>query len=249
MSYLESPASKNEEDSLISKELKKGVANYSDRLKDAFESGDVSKFEKLENKLKKKKKVLKSRTGQRESIVVAMMSSSLWLMASTYNISHNPNDYFPNLTGFWSNIFYVDYVLLIVFLGFTIAEEIIYQITNWRKRRNTTQYISDNEGDETNETEIDNLTNRFQKLVEDLNENYEPMKNRYKRRFNQYAIYSFVVYFVLLTIFIPFSIDILYHHTKRSSQRTLSGFFLFFFVIALPISFYYELSKYKKHQF
>ncbi|CAO4370769.1 unnamed protein product [Caenorhabditis nigoni] len=76
-------------------------------------------------------------------------------------------------------------------------------------------------GDEENEAEeyeidFENLKNRCQKLVKDLNENYEAMRNRYKRSSNHYRFYCIAGLFVANIMSVCSLIDNLFYKTEKS---------------------------------
>ncbi|PIC13880.1 hypothetical protein B9Z55_027471 [Caenorhabditis nigoni] len=203
-------------------------------------------FDELDDNLKKAKEILVSKIDEWKRDLRMMILALVVLMLHSIVLAGSSDFYYPNVTGFWY-IFIVDAVLLIAVLGITIAEEIIYQITDWKKRKNTTKKVSLENEDEQSETEIDDLNNRYQAMLKDLNENYEPMRNLYMRLRNQNAIYSFVMFFCLLTmIFIPSAIDNLYYNTERILWKYLLGVCQLFMDIIIPIHLCCVALNYKK---
>ncbi|CAO4370768.1 unnamed protein product [Caenorhabditis nigoni] len=227
--------------------MKNGFTNFLDRVKDddypeTFKLDEISTLEKLEEKLKKAKEVLESRMNKKNKYVWAIKLilfafSMLLIFALVGYMRENSNDNFsdgarPEIS-FWPKIaLLVDSVILIPLLVFTIVEEIVNQIANWKRRRNTKTKISLENGDkenEMNETEMDgeNLKNRCEKLVEDLNENYEPMRNRYKRLCNHYVFYQLhrsIRYFNDFGSLHGLSIDLFYKTEKSLSTLAVLQF-------------------------
>ncbi|CAO4370781.1 unnamed protein product [Caenorhabditis nigoni] len=228
---------------LILEELKKGVSDYSDELKDAFESRDISKFDELEDNLKKAKEVLVLRMDEWKENLRNMILLSVSLMIYSIALTFGS----PKVTGFWAKIYIMDAVIITTALGTKIVEVIIYRKTDWKRRKNTTEKVSVEDGDERNETELDDLNNRYQALLKDLNENYEPMRNRYMRLRNQNAIYTFVTYFCFLTMMsIPSAINNLYYNTERSLPKYFLGVVHLFMDIIIPIHLYFQFLNFKK---
>ncbi|PIC13899.1 hypothetical protein B9Z55_027481 [Caenorhabditis nigoni] len=243
MSDLEPLVSKNEEhlSSLISEVMKNGFANFLDRIKDddypeTFKSDDISTLEKLESKFKKAKEGLNSRIDKEKKdfwmlrlcLFVAMI---LIIFVINAIMNENSNDYFLGGTDFLPRIvLIVEAVFLIVLFIVTIFEEIIYQIANWRRRRNTKSKVSLEDGDEKNEPietgmDCENLKNRCQKLVEDLNENYEPMRNRYERLRNHNVFYHFVSFFIIVLMGISAVLDTFLYSTEKTMKKMCTGFY------------------------
>ncbi|PIC13887.1 hypothetical protein B9Z55_027475 [Caenorhabditis nigoni] len=231
MADLESPSSKKEENlrSTVSKKQKNIFAIYSDELKDALESGDVSTFEKLEGFLIEAKEVLAPSIDKKKKDVWHLTLVSFGLIFTTYMLIGLSEDFFLNGTGSWSKAFIVDTVILILLVGFIIVEKIINQIANWKRRRNTKITVSLEDGDEkkyqifTIGNDSEDMMNRYQKLVKDLNEYYIPMWNRFKRLYDRFALCSVVTFFVLLTMLTPSIIDDFFHNTEQSLQTTFFG--------------------------
>ncbi|CAO4370779.1 unnamed protein product [Caenorhabditis nigoni] len=235
MSKLESHASKKEEHSLISKELRKGFDDFSDELKaDAlsktFVSDEIAKLEKLEDKLKKKK--------ENFWLLVMLMMSIIFLSVGHY---FRPKD--QPTAGIWIRpAFKVAVVIFFFLLGFEVFEEIMDKITDWKRRRNMTTKVSLENADEKNEriffigTDYDYLMNRYQKLIKDVNENYEPMRNRYKRRFNRYVFYYVVGHLATLIIMICTAIEIFFYNTDP--RKTYMVITQLLGIILLPVACY-----------
>ncbi|CAO4370766.1 unnamed protein product [Caenorhabditis nigoni] len=227
--------------------MKNGFANFLDRLKDddypeTFKLDEISTLEKMEEKLKKAKEILEPRMDKKNKNVWAIKLIlfaifMLIIFAIVGGMRDNSNGYFSYGARFWPKIaLIVDAVVLILVLVFAIVEEIINQVANWKRRRNTENKVSLENGDEKNEpieTGIDceNLKDRCQKLIEDLNENYEPMRNRYKRLCNHYVFYGFVSLFIILLIMASIVIEDLFYSTKQNSQKGMSGILRFFVFI------------------
>ncbi|CAO4370763.1 unnamed protein product [Caenorhabditis nigoni] len=242
MSDLESLVSKKEEHlcSLISEELEKRFANFSDEPKvdefpRTFELDEISKLEKLEDKLKKAKEVLNSRIDKEKKDVWAikltlLLAMILIIFVITLIMNENSNDYFSDGTAFLLKVvLIVEAVFLILLFIFTVVEEIIYQIANRKRRRTTKHIVLLEDGDEKNEKKKDekdceNLKNRYRKLVEDLHDNYEPMRNRYQRLCNQYVFYRFVSFFIIVMMGISSVLDAFLYSTEEGLNKILRGF-------------------------
>ncbi|CAO4370775.1 unnamed protein product [Caenorhabditis nigoni] len=245
---------------LISEELKKEFAIFSDRIKDddlpeTFVSDEIVKLEKLEENLKKKKEVLQSRIDRKaKRFRVVKLCIFLFMVIAVSSIAgtifYPPNQQdgpgpFPKIG------FGVAAVILLSLFGFVVYEGVMDQIANWKRRRNTNNSLEN--GDKTNETEIDNLKNRYQAMLKDLNENYEPMRNRYKRLCDQYIFCYIVGNLTVLIISICTAIESFFYNTKQDRQKTLIGILQLFVLFILPVSCYKsaanELAKDKKIQF
>ncbi|PIC13893.1 hypothetical protein B9Z55_027477 [Caenorhabditis nigoni] len=194
-----------------------------------------SKFEKLEDDLKKKKEVLESRIRQKEKdlrtpkrLLIFLMTLNIFTI--TYNTIYPPEDG----PGPWPRTGYnVAAVILLTVFGFAVIEGKMEQIANGKNRRNTKN--SSKNRHEKNETEADNLMNRYQEYFEDLNENYVPMWNRYKRLCNQYLLYHFVGHFIIWMNVLTSVIDCFFYNTKQDSQKTLNGILQVFILIISPV--------------
>ncbi|PIC13882.1 hypothetical protein B9Z55_027472 [Caenorhabditis nigoni] len=253
MSHLESPASQKEGNSLISKELKKGFANFSDRLKadglsKKFVSDEISKLEKLENDLDKKKEVLESRIYDKKTYFwIINVLLLVWLMISI--IFSSAGNIFRSKdklsSGIWiRSAFNVSAVIIFFLLGFEVFEGIMAKITDWKRRRNTTKKVSVEDGDEQNDriffiaTDYDHLMNRYRTLFKDVNENFEPMRNRYKRLFNQYIFYYVVAIITEVMVMMSSVVENFFYNTEHDWEKTLFGSILLFNSILLPLLCY-----------
>ncbi|PIC13883.1 hypothetical protein B9Z55_027473 [Caenorhabditis nigoni] len=245
MSLLESPASQKEGHSLISKELRKGFADFSDRLKadglsKTFVSDEISKLEKLENDLEVKKKVLESRIDQKKidfwiPILLLIFLMVLSIFTITYNTIHPPEDE----TGPWPIIaFKIAAVILLFLFGFTVFEAII---ANWKRQRNARKTFSLEDGNEKNgkiffiATDYDDLKNRYKKLLE---EDYVPMWNRYKRLCNQFIFYYIVGILIGLMIVVSTVVDCFFYNAEQDPQKTFMGIGQLFVLILSPLLYY-----------
>ncbi|PIC13885.1 hypothetical protein B9Z55_027474 [Caenorhabditis nigoni] len=253
MSHLESPSSQKEGNSLISKELKKGFANFSDRLRDydlpeTFKSDEISKLEKLEDKLKKKKEVLESRTYQRKKefwefkrwLLFMFMISVIFPITA---IIFPPKDQPPHVN--WiSSAFTVAAVIYFFLLGCVVIDAIMEKKTIWKRRRNTTKKVSVEDGDEKNEriffiaTDYDDLMNRYRKLIKDVNENFEPMRNRCKSLFNQYIFSTVVGNLATMMIIVSTVIEMFFYNPEHAWLKTFLGILQLFNSIFLPVVCY-----------
>ncbi|CAO4370780.1 unnamed protein product [Caenorhabditis nigoni] len=238
MSHLESHASQKEEQSLISKELKKGFADFSDGLKDVglsktFLSDEISKLEKLENDLEERKEVLESRVDDKKTSFWIINGWLLFMftisiISSSAGDIFRPKDQHP--LGIWpKSAFNVAAVIFFFLLGFEVFHGIMAKITDWKRRRSTTKRVSVEDGDATNEriffiaTDYDHLMNRYRKLIKDVNENYEPMRNRYKSLFNQYIFYHVVGILTATMVMISSVIDSFFYNTEHDCWKTVFG--------------------------
>ncbi|PIC11318.1 hypothetical protein B9Z55_029159 [Caenorhabditis nigoni] len=207
MSRLESDVPK------ISEGLKNGFVNFSNQLKageipETFKSDETLKLEKLEDKLEMKKEVLESRIYQKKAhiwwhnllLILEMVFSIFAITLATI---------FPpeNETGPWPIIaFKIASVISLSLFGFAVFEGITEQIANCKRRRNAKNEVLLEDGNEKigeivlMRNEYDDLKNRYQKFFEDLNENYVPMWNRYKRLCNQYLFYVSFEFFFLFSV-------------------------------------------------
>ncbi|CAO4370777.1 unnamed protein product [Caenorhabditis nigoni] len=253
MSHLESPSSQKEGNSLILKELKKGFGNFSDRLKadglsKTFVSDEISKLEKLEDKLKKKKEVLESRMYQRKK---ELREFKRWLLfmftiSAIFSITaiiFPPKDQPLHVTWIIS-AFNVAAVISFFLLGCAVIDAIMEKITDWKRRRNTTKKVSVEDGDETNHqiffiaTDYDHLMNRYRTLIKNVNENFEPMRNRCKSLFNQYIFYHVVGNLATMMITISSVIESFFYNTENDWQKTLVGILQLLNSILLPLVCY-----------
>ncbi|CAO4370764.1 unnamed protein product [Caenorhabditis nigoni] len=160
-------------------------------------------------------------------LFVAMV---MMISAITIIMTENSNDYFSEGTAFLLKIVViVEAVFLILLFVFTIVEEMIYQISNWKKQRSTTKKVLLEDGDEKNEpieTGINckNLENRCQNLVKDLNENYEPMRKFYKCLRNHNVFYHFVSFFIIVLIGVSTILDTFLYSTEKTLNKMCTGF-------------------------
>ncbi|PIC13889.1 hypothetical protein B9Z55_027475 [Caenorhabditis nigoni] len=253
MSHLESPSSQKEGNSLILKELKKGFANFSNGLKnddlpETFLSDEISKSEKLEDKLKKKKEVLESRMYQRKAdfwiinIWLLVLLTMSIISSSAGNIFRSKDQPPPSIRQ--TSVFNVAAVIFFLLLGFEVFEGIMDKITDWKKRRNTTKKVSVEDGAEKNEriffiaTDYDHPMNRYREMIKDFNENYVPMWNRYKRLCNQYIFYYVVGILVSWMVIISTVIESFFYNTENDWQKTLVGILQLLNSILLPLVCY-----------
>ncbi|PIC13902.1 hypothetical protein B9Z55_027482 [Caenorhabditis nigoni] len=115
--------------------------------------------------------------------------------------------------------------------------------TDWRRRRNTTRKVSMEDGDAkkcqvfTIGNDCDNLVNRYRKLVEDFNENYEPMRRHYERLCNHNYFYNFVLFVITLMVFASTIAEDLFYNTEQKSQNMMSVILRFFYLIFLSFFF------------
>ncbi|PIC13890.1 hypothetical protein B9Z55_027476 [Caenorhabditis nigoni] len=86
--------------------------------------------------------------------------------------------------------------------------------------------------------ELDDLMNRYQKFFEDLNENYVPMWNRYKRLCNQYLFYYIVGNLIGCMILFSNVIESFFYNTKQDSLKTFYGILQLFLLILSPFVHY-----------
>ncbi|CAO4370771.1 unnamed protein product [Caenorhabditis nigoni] len=195
----------------------------------------TSKFEKLEENLKKKKKVLASAIrGKENNLWIPKLLLTFLMVTSIFVITRN-NIYPPeDLPGPWPRTAYnVAAVILLTVFGFAVIEGKMEQIAGWKRRRNTNN--SPENGNETNENEVDNLMKRYQKLVE---EDYVPMWIRYKRLCNLYIFYTVVGCFIVVMNLFSSVIDSFFYNTKQDPQNTYGGIAQLFPLILAPLANY-----------
>ncbi|PIC13896.1 hypothetical protein B9Z55_027479 [Caenorhabditis nigoni] len=251
--------------------MKNGFANFLDRIKDndypeTFKLDEISTLEKLEDKYKKAKENLESKMNKKNKYVwtIKLILFAMLIVVIVCIIAEksreNSNGYFSYGARFWPNIaLLVDSLILIPLLVFTIVEEIINQIANWKRRRNTKNKVTLENGDKENDTKDDeigceNLKDRCQKLVEDLNENYEPMRNRYKRLCNHFVFYYFAALFVFNIFVASLFIDSLFYKTEKilvNKILEVTGcvFMAIFPSVMMALSIMNEIAEDKKFKF
>ncbi|CAO4370770.1 unnamed protein product [Caenorhabditis nigoni] len=139
---------------------------------------------------------------------------------------------------------YVAAVILLFLFGFTVFEGITDQIANWKRRRNARKSFSLEDGNEKNGKIFftgryyDDLKNRRQEYFEDLNENYVPMWNRYKRLCNLCVFYYIVGSLIILMIATSTVIEMFFYNTKQDPQRTFIGIVQLLYLLVTPFSYY-----------